>query len=86
MYAVDIPDTEATLLLTRRRIYEPNNTQSSVIGNVLEIQMSLEKRVFMKNVSDVSNSYLANANNAGFIRDKISCIITHEVFDKEDVQ
>lgn len=45
MYAVGELDTEATLLLTSRRIYEANNTQCRVIGNVTEILMDMPSAV-----------------------------------------
>lgn len=41
MYADDKPDTETTLLLTTLRIYEPNNTQSQDIGNVMQMLIDI---------------------------------------------
>lgn len=43
MYAVDKLDTETTLLVTTFRIYEPNNTQSQDIGNVMQMLIDIVK-------------------------------------------
>lgn len=50
MYAVDIPDMDVvTLLLRRRGIYELNNTQPLVIGNVIQIPMFYKTVRFQEN-------------------------------------